>query len=223
VVALGSAALDCHRAVDLARDAARRLAGETGLEVAVTAAAGASIVFLARAGEPSARGAPVHVGQHVPFVAPIGSVFVAWGEQEQWLAGAEDPEPLRAVLDGVRRRGYSVALEAEARQRLGQALDDLAGLPADDGRRAAVEQLVAGLGRRAYQVAELDPGAVYDVSMIAAPVFGPGGEVAVALTLLGFPAGLAGTEVASHGQRLRDAALVVTKRHRGRVPPATGA
>jgi DNA-binding IclR family transcriptional regulator len=222
VVALGSAALECHAAIDLARDAARDLARDVGLEVAVTAPAGDHIVFLARAGEHSARGVPVHVGQRVPFVPPLGSVFVAWGDASTWLARADDPEPLQSVLDGVRRRGYSIALEADARKGLGHALDDLAALPSDDGLRGTVDELVADLGRREYQVRELERRRTYDVSMIAAPVFGPAGEVALALTLLGFEAGLRGTEVAAFGERLRDVGLVVTKRSRGRVPSATG-
>ena len=53
VVALGTAALETHPAIDLARDAARGLARETGLEVAVTSVAGDHIIFLARAGDPS--------------------------------------------------------------------------------------------------------------------------------------------------------------------------
>ncbi len=218
VVALGSAALECYPVVDLARDAARDLAAETGLEVAVTAAAGNHIVFLARAGEPSPRGVPVHVGQHVPFVPPLGSVFVAWGDAESWLAGAEDPEVLRGVLDGVRRRGYSVAIEADAREALGHALDDLAGLPADAELHANVDGLVTDLGRRDYQVRELKPSRTYDVSLVAAPVFDPGGNVVLAITLLGFDAGLLGAQVARYGERLRDVGLVVTKRSRGRVP-----
>jgi len=218
VVALGSAALDCHPVVDLARDAARELAAETGLEVAVTAAAGNHIVFLARAGEPSPRGVPVHVGQHVPFVPPLGSVFVAWGDAEWWLNRAENPEVLRGVLDGVRRRGYSVAIEADAREALGHALDDLAGLPADAELHGNVDGLVTDLGRRDYQVRELKPSRPYDVSLIAAPVFDSSGNVILAITLLGFDAGLLGAQVAGYGERLRDVGLVVTKRSRGRVP-----
>lgn len=217
VVALGSASLDCHPVVDLARGAARELAATTGLEVAITAAAGNHIVFLARAGEPSARGVPVHVGQHVPFVPPLGSVFVAWGDAESWLAQAEHPEVLRPVLEKVRQRGYSVAIEVDARKELGHALDELAGLPADDELRASVNGLVTDLGRRDYQLRDIEPSARYDVSMIAAPVFGPAGEVVLAFTLLGLEAGLLGREVVAYGERLRDAGLIVTKRSRGRV------
>src|SRR5581483_1654035 len=105
VVALGTAALETHPAIDLARDAARELARETGLEVAVTTVAGDDIVFLARAGDPSPRAVPVHVGQHVPFVPPLGSVFVAWGDgADTWLARAEDPASLEPILEAVRHR-----------------------------------------------------------------------------------------------------------------------
>ena len=218
VVALGSAALDSHPVVDLARIAARELAKTTGLEVALTAPAGNDIVFLARAGEPSARAVPVHVGQRVPFVPPLGSVFVAWSDTDAWLARAESPETLRDVLEGVRSRGYSVAIEADARKALGHALDDLAGRPANDDLRASVTGLVTELGQREYQVRRLKASQNYDVSMIAAPVFGRAGDVILAFTLLGFDAGLRGSEIASYGERLRDVGLVVTRRSRGRAP-----
>jgi DNA-binding IclR family transcriptional regulator len=218
VVALGTAAMERHAAIDLARDAARDLAKEVGLEVAVTAPAGDDIVFLARAGDHQARGMAVHVGQRVPLVPPLGSVFMAWGGAEPWLARAEDPARMQAVLDGVRGRGYSIALEADARRGLSDALDDLADAPADAALRGSVDELVVELGHGDYQVQELDPGRTYDVSMVAAPVFGSAGEVVLALTLVGFAAGLPGDRVAAFGEQVRDVALVVTKRSLGRVP-----
>ena len=65
---------------------------------------------------------------------------------------------------------------------------------------------------------ELDRAGTYDVSMVAAPVFGSAGEVVLALTLVGFPAGLSGERIAEHGERVRDVGTVVTKRSLGRVP-----
>jgi DNA-binding IclR family transcriptional regulator len=218
VVALGAAALDAHPVIDVARDAARELAHETGLEVAVTAPAGDHIVFLAKAGEPSARGVPVHIGQRVPLIPPIGSVFVAWGGADAWLAQAHNPDRLREVLEIVRRRGYSIALEADARQQLGHALNDLAANPSDDRLSSRVGKLVSDLSERRYQLHQLKADRHYAVSMIAAPIFGSAGQVALAITLQGFADGLPGTEIAALGERLRDVALVATKRTRGRVP-----
>jgi DNA-binding IclR family transcriptional regulator len=218
VVALGSAAMERHAAIDLARDAARGLAGELDLEVAVTAPAGDDIVFLARAGEHQARGMAVHVGQRVPLAPPLGAVFMAWGDAGPWLARAEDPARMQAVLDGVRARGYSIALEADARRGLGDALDHLADAPADATLRGSVDELVVELGHGEYQVQELDRARTYDVSMVAAPVFGADGEVALALTLVGFAAGLPAERIAAYGEQVRDVGLVVTKRSLGRVP-----
>ncbi len=145
VVALGSAGLEAHPAIDLARDTARRLARETKVEVAVTTRAGNDIVFLAAAGEPSARGVPVHVGQRVPFNPPLGSVFVAWGHANAWLQRANDDSGgLAAVLGAVRRRGYSVALEIDVRRALGYA-----------ARRACPRALERGTPRHRLTTSEL--------------------------------------------------------------------
>jgi DNA-binding IclR family transcriptional regulator len=221
VVALGSAALERHAAIDVARDVARDLSEELGLEVAVTAIAGADIVFVARAGERQARGIAVHVGQRVPLVPPLGSVFMAWAPDDQvasWLDRSPDARQARGVLDGVRARGYSIALDDDARRGLGNALDHLADKPADAALRGIVDELVGALGHSEYQVATLDRRRSYDVAMLAAPVFDTSGEAVLALTLLGFEPGLRADRVVSYGERLRDAGLVVTKRSGGRIP-----
>ena len=183
VAALGSAALERHTVIDVARDAARDLAAELGLEVAVTAPAGDEIVILSRAGEHQARGIATYVGQRVPLRQPTGSVFMAWRDADAWLRDADDPDLLRAVLDGVRARGYAVALEGPD-----------------------------------YVVPELSDDRTYDLSMIAAPVFGPNGEAILSLALIGFVAGLGADEVAAYGARVRDVAVIVTKRSGGRLP-----
>ena len=226
VVALGTAALESKPAIDLARDAARRLSTDLDLEVAVTAPAGDDIVFLARAGAHRARGIAVHVGQRVPLVPPLGSVFVAWAPPsrvEVWLGRVPDPasllpSSLGEVLQGVRTRGYSVALDHDTRRGLGDALEHLADTPVDAEARGSVGAMVDALGRGEYQVILLDPARAYDVSMIAAPVFGPDAQPVLALTLVGFESGLTGAQVAGYGERVRDAGLVVTKQSRGRVP-----
>ena len=105
VVALGTAALERHAAIEHAAQEARRLSEELGLEVAVTAPAGDDIVFLARVGEHRPRDIGVQVGQRVPLVPPVGSVFVAWGDAESWLAHADNRPGMEEVLADVRSRG----------------------------------------------------------------------------------------------------------------------
>lgn len=220
VAALGTAALECHPVIDMARDAARELAKETGLEMAVTAAAGGDVVFLARAGELSPRSAAVLVGQRLPLLPPLGSVFLAWGESDDWLSGARDRKSLQAVLDAVRRRGYSVGLESKARKELGPALQDLADHPHDPGSREKVRSQVNELSGTDYHLADILPSRSYEVSSIAAPIFGLDGQVVLALTLLGFKGPLKGRAVTAFGDKVRDAGLLVTRRSRGRPPAA---
>ena len=200
VVALGSAALERHPAVDHARDEARRLSEELELGVAVTALAGDDIVFLARVGEHSARELAVHVGERIPLVPPIGAVFVAWLDPEPWLARAADRAAMEAVLDDVRARGWAVALETDAHR-----------------ARRAIADPITDLDPSEY-VGPLTPGRTSDVVMIAAPVFDRRGDSLVSITLLGLEPGLTVDEVAAYGERVRDAGLVATRRSGGRVP-----
>ncbi len=67
-------------------------------------------------------------------------------------------------------------------------------------------------------LATLDPRRAYDVVMIAAPVFGRGGDAVVSLTLLGMEPGLPAQRVAALGESVRDACLVATRRSGGRAP-----
>ena len=103
VVALGNAALERHPAIEHAHQEARRLSGELGLGVAVTALAGNDILFLERVGEhrPHAN-IGVQVGQRVPLVPPVGAVFVAWHNAESWLARADNRRGMEEVLADVR-------------------------------------------------------------------------------------------------------------------------
>ncbi len=222
VVALGTAALECHPAIDQARDTARSLAHETGLEVAVTAAAGDHIIHLARSGEPTPHGSPALVGQQIPLVPPLGAVFLAWGDARFWLGQAPQRRTLERVLSTVREKGYSVALDGPVRRGLEVALHDMADHPEDETRRAAVVAHLDDLAGDAYHPSVISARGRYDVSMIAAPIFDSGGHVALALTLHGFTAGIRGQEVTRYGELVRDAALVVTKRTRGRLPSAPG-
>ncbi len=111
VVALGAAALECHPAIDHARDEARHLSQQIGTGVAVTAVAGDEIVFLGRFGAHRPRDVDAYLGQRIPLEPPIGAVFVAWGDPTRWLERAADPAAMSAVLDEVRARGWAASFE----------------------------------------------------------------------------------------------------------------
>jgi DNA-binding IclR family transcriptional regulator len=222
LVAVGTAALEQHPAIEIAREEAASLSARLDLDVAITARAGDDVVFVARAGEHHPRGVPTHVGQRMPLRPPMGSVFYAWAEPvdvEAWLAQVPEAarELDRAELTAVAARGFSVALDSPIRIELGVALEALAERP-DVERRDRVDRLVAELGRSTNHLTTIDRDATYAVSSITGPVFDANGAVVLAVNFIGFGPSLTGADVLSLGAEARDAGLVVSKRTRGEPP-----
>jgi DNA-binding IclR family transcriptional regulator len=225
LVAVGNAAAARQMAVvDYARDEMRALADELCLECVASAALGEDIVILAKAGQPPPLGLSVQVGQRLPLAPPLGTVFLAWSDPEEidaWLRrlgpGATDDAiaRYREAVSTVRRRGYSIGLEADARVKLGHVL-----VEDDTTKQQVVEELVAELGHDEYILLELEHSASYRLSHIATPVFGADGRMALALTLIGFRQQLTAEQVPEYAERLRQAALGVTKSIHGRAPDA---
>lgn len=229
LVALGNAAAGSSPAVDFARGEMRALAERFELECLATTAVGDEMVIVARSGVPgNLRIADelVQVGRRLPLVPPLGTVFTAWApaeEIERWLAllgrtASEDEiERYRDGLVAARRRGYVVGLEADPRATLGRALAQLA----DDERAARVrdvlDSLVDELGHDEYILVDLRPGATYFVNHLVAPVFGPDGEVVLALSLFGFRGRIEGRQVERLGTALRQACDRITGSIHGRA------
>jgi DNA-binding IclR family transcriptional regulator len=218
LVTIGAAAAARQRElVDFAEPEMHALADELGLQCIASAVIGDEMVILARAGRPAPLEVSVPVGQRLPLVPPLGTVFVAWAspdEIEAWLrrvgpsAGPRQLDRYRSALAAIRARGYSIALEAGTRARLATALGD----------RREVEALIEKLGHEEYALAELDSSAAYEVSLLSAPVFGPDGRVALALTLFGFRGQLPAGQIPEFGERLKVAADAVTRAIHGRPP-----
>ena len=220
LVAVGNAAAARRfEVVDYARDEMRAVAEQLDVQCVAAAALGDEMVILAASGQAPPLGAAVRVGDRVPLVPPLGTVYMAWSapaEIDRWLrrlgpqATEEELERYRRTVATARARGYSVALEPEARLRLAHALRD----------RDEVDAVVEDLGHEEYNLLELDRTTSYSVSVITAPVFDAEGRVALTLNLVGFRRPLPGAEVPAVGERLRDAGLTVTRTIHGRVPDA---
>jgi DNA-binding IclR family transcriptional regulator len=221
VVALGRAAAAAElTALDYARPAMERLSDELGLQCLASAAIGGEIVILAKAGAAVPLGVSVEVGQRLPLVPPLGTVFVAWStpaEIDAWLrrlgadTAEEELEQYRAAVATVRRRGYSVALEADARARLGRALAALGPDIRTEALRREVLDLVAELGHEEYILGELSGAARYHVNHLAAPVQDADGHVVLALTLVGFTEELAAAEMEPLACHLVDEAAAASE------------
>ena len=219
LIALGNAALSSTPAARLAQPHMTALSREFDLECVASAAIADEIVILARAGTPRPLGINVEPGQRLPLAPPLGTVFVAWSGPEaidRWLSHVgpeqshEDLERYREALATVRERGYSVALGGEGQQKLVKALQQAGHSPR------------SSRGGEEYALVELAGSTRYRINHIGAPVFGPQGEVALALFLIGFRGQIAAEEVPRYADRLLDAAEAVTAALRGRVPAPTG-
>lgn len=198
LVAVGAVALEQQPVVETARLEAKRLSDRLELDVAVTVVAGSDLAFVARSGIRHARGTSLYVGQRLQLRPPVGSVVYAWSDATtitEWLAEAaeEERDHARAVLAAVAARGFSVTVQA------GSTSEPV----------PPTEHLIL-----------IEPDARYDVSSIAGPVFDANGAVVATISIVGFPAGLPGSEVLVLGAEVRDACLLVTKQTRGVIPDA---
>ena len=226
LVVAGVVALEHHPGLDAARQLLGPLALELGCEVVLTARTVDEIVFVARAGEPTVAGPAIREGERFPLVPPFGAVFMAWADcddVEEWLArtpegSTEAVGRCRAALELVRSRGYAVTAGSDAQRMLGDRTFRLTDDPGRAELRDDVAELFAELARQDYPVVDLDDRALFDVGMVAAPVFGADGSTIAAISAFGFPAGLPAGTVVEAGRKVRDCAAVAS-RHAGGRPP----
>jgi DNA-binding IclR family transcriptional regulator len=221
LVALGDAALRENPAVEQARVHMRRLSRELGRETLAFVRAGSDVLCIARAGPAQAPGRTMRVGQRVPLMAPLSSVFVAWASEdeiESWLvrggAPRREQRRQRKILSRVRARGFSIALEVAARRQIGDLLDELAERPHSEALRGEMRDVIRELGRTSYQLGEGRSGAA-GISTLTAPVFDRHGLVELALTLQVFEHGLSGRQIDALGKRLLRAAHAISKNRTG--------
>ena len=224
LVALGNSALGSFSAVDTAMPEMQALTDELGLLCVASAAIHDEIVILSRSGTPRPFGVNVQPGQRLPLAPPLGTVFVAWSKPdriEKWLsrvgpgASKNAKDRYRRAIAAVRARGYSVGLEGPPPPPRGNSSSrakrgaDHAPTLAESVRTVEIEE---------YALIELDPSASYRLNHIGAPVFGPDGDVALGLFLIGFAGGIAAERVPEHATRLLHACERVTKAIQGRAP-----
>jgi DNA-binding IclR family transcriptional regulator len=221
LVALGNSALGTFSAVDYALPEMQSLTDELGLHCVASAAIHDEIVILSRTGTPRPFGVNVQPGQRLPLAPPLGTVFVAWSgedEVESYLAkvgpsvSKDRLDRYRRAITSVRMRGYSVGLEGPPPPpRSPQGRTRAAHAP-------TLEESVRGVEIEEYALIDLDRSSSYRLNHIGAPVFGPDGEVALGLFLIGFLGGVPAERVPEYASRLQSACERVTKAIHGKAP-----
>jgi DNA-binding IclR family transcriptional regulator len=217
LVAIGDAARRGYSAVDFASGVLDRLADATGLVARGWRVEDDSLVAVGRAG--AARDGDG--AARLPLAPPLGAVFMAWADApttEAWLARAAAVEGVRAAHDAlpaIRRLGFGVTLTSPEWAAL--VAPSPGPPPSPDMRRS----LLLAVARQGLLPTSIEPDASYRPAEVAAPVFGAGGRVELAVAVAG-PADedVTGARLLALGREVAAAADELTAAVRGLRPPA---
>jgi len=222
LVALGQAARASHPLVGRAQAAAEELNAELGVAVLLSTTAGGDILALTSLPGPEGRSARLLPGQRVPLVPPNGAHFVAWSDTEQiegWIARSQsnDPDEIEAwrrSLAITRRRGYQVTLRRALTPAFGDLLASMAKGTQPLGYHSDAED-VADHGWTLEQPDTIEADTIYNVALIAAPIFDESGEAVLSLALGGMGEATSGSEISRLAERRVATGLQVMREDRG--------
>lgn len=196
LIPVGDAAEASLPGIDVLRAGVVQLAERLGLEALATVATGGQIVVVAHGGGTNAFAPAMRVGQAIPFVPPLGLVFVAWSGEDvfaRWLARAPAPVSrrelarIRHAAALARELGYCMTLDPETRRGLGSVMARLAREPRSAETLLRRDRLMRALAHDEYLWVDSRPAPAPLVSQLAAPVFGSTGELIAALSLVAAP------------------------------------
>jgi DNA-binding IclR family transcriptional regulator len=234
VVAVGQAAIEKHRGIDVARREIARLAVELNVQCTANTVVDDEILVLAKEGVAQSHLGLTRVGERRPLVPPVGMCLIAWSGEAAIgsyvaKAGTHLSAAMRAHLlaafPAIRRRGYAIAALGRGSHKARQAMT----LPNDQVRDAAywsrVFELATQLTPDELQLLDAADGQAGNgdgrgIGYISAPVFSPVGTVSLQLVLSGLPSDLTAKDIGIYAERLCAAAAVVTNETHGRRPEA---
>ena len=229
LVAIGQAAIERHRGIEIARREVARLARELNVQCSANAVVDGDILVLVKEGTAQSHLGLTRVGERRPLVPPVGLCHVAWGGdavirdyagKADGVLGEAMREHLLAALPIIRARGFAIAANGASSGRSRQAM----ATPADQVRDAAywarVFDLVGHLTADEIQLVDIDTAPPMGVSYMAAPVFSSAGKVLYQIVVTGMPTDLGVREIQNFAERLCAAAAVITGDIHGRHPAA---
>ncbi len=229
LVAVGQAALEQHRGVDVARREMVRLAEGLKAQCMLTTIVDDEMLFVAKEGIPYSQDELFRIGERRPFLPPLGLLHIAWAAAEersnylqraQVLLGEDQYAHIEASLPRVRELGYAIAANGETLGALARTAPLDISKPREQAGRERVVQLVTRLTRSEIFEPDLDRLVESGVAYISAPVFSPEGSVAFEIALSGLPENLAADEIERYVRRLCASAALVTSEIYGRKPSA---
>lgn len=226
LVGIGQAALERHRTVEIARREMVKLSEELKVMCTASVVLDDELLILAKHGTPQTHPGINRVGDRRPFLPPIGIANIAWSETavvEAYLARAPahlQPDVqarLREAVRLVRERGYSI-VAAGPNVMQWPTTATTPGEKLDEAYWSHVGDVVRHLSPDEVQLKNLADAVGKGVGYVTAPVFSPGGEVALELAITGLPHDLSVEQIERYSSRLRAATAVVMSETQGRIP-----
>jgi DNA-binding IclR family transcriptional regulator len=229
MVAIGQAAVERHRGIEVARREIARLAVELNVQCSANAVVEDEILVLAKEGTAQSHRGLTRVGERRPLVPPVGLCHVAWSGEAAIAAYVEKAAPhmseamrahLRAAFALIRRRGYAIAANGPGAHYSREATVRPAGQIRDQAYWASVFEMVGQLTANEVQLSAIADAGADGISYIAAPVFSPAGAVSLQLVISGMPRNLGPEEIERYAEKLCATAASITTETHGRRPPA---
>lgn len=223
-IAVGEAGLRTHPMIERARHVAEQLSVELDLPVMLCTLIGHEILAVFSIDDASGGFAGMRAGDRMPLVAPSGMPFLAWAPGdavEAWIArhtGPRDEDVVaewRSGLELTRRRGYQVQMRSAgpdfsltmAEFALGRGTSDY---------KDEVQRLVNALDHQMAQPEAIANDALYDVVIIASPLFDADGAATINLCLGGFPGKITGARLTEYADKLVHACVHIMRGSRSR-------
>lgn len=220
LVAVGEAALKSQPLVARAKEAAAALFGEFGVPVLLSAVVGPEILGVVSIADAAGRGPGLRVGERMPLVAPVGAAFLAWSSDEAieaWLDRSASPrnerlaDEWRGALALTRQRGFQLLLRLADSPNIASLMAEMATGRGLSSYKDEAISLINSLEGSLSQSDVILPDALYDISLIAAPIFDQNGEAAFCLCLGGFAGKVSGATITTYADRLVRTCLQVMR------------
>lgn len=199
LAAIGRTAAENFSPLQVAQPEMRSLADEFDVVCAAYFLEGDTIHLRDRAASLSHVGYPVPLGTRMKLRSPQAVAYYAWSpkEAEAWLEtvepkpSAERRELMFKSMEFAREHGFVVLLRR----------------PGFDAGTADYDRAIGNETDEIPVAPEpaIDPGTMYSVGALMAPIFDERGKVNFCLLLAGFHEAMTGAQVMSAGQRLRSA------------------
>jgi len=222
LITVGQAAAQAQPLVSRAQAAAAALNQELGMAVVLSTLAGDDILALTSLPGATGQFPGFRTGQRMPLAPPAGVHFLAWASDDAiatWIARATTENETeigewRRALALTRSRGFHVSLLSRSTSEFAMLMRSMAVGSQPLEYKTQVSRLMNEHGWTLEQPETIEPDKLYDIGLIAAPIFDSAGRAFLSLGLGGFSDPVSGEKISYLANRLMDTCLRTMREER---------